>query len=312
MIARRFAIALVVVAAVAVCNAQKADVVAPGAEVKKLAGDFRFTEGPAADAKGDVYFSDIPNNRILKWSVQDGTLSTFREDSGGANGLYFDKAGNLLVCEGGGRRLVSITPAGEVTVLAQEYDGKRFNSLNDLWIDPKGGVYFTDPRYGNRDGMEQDGEHVYYLTPDRKKVIRVIADMVRPNGVIGTPNGRRLYVADHGAGKTYVYRINEDGTLSDKQLFAEQGSDGMTMDNRGNIYLTSKIVTVYSRNGEKLAEIEVPEGPANVTFGGPNNRTLFITARTSLYSIDMQVRGARTMTRPNEPAATRSRPGRER
>ena len=309
MIARRFAIALVVVAA-AVCNAQEARLVAPGAEVKKVAGDFQFTEGPAADAKGDVYFSDIPNNRILKWSAQEGKLSTFREDSGGANGLYFDKDGNLLACEGGGRRLVSITPAGEVTVLAETYEGKKFNSLNDLWIDPKGGVYFTDPRYGNRDGMEQDGEHVYYLTPDRKKVIRVIDDMVRPNGVIGTPNGRRLYVADHGAGKTYSYTVNRDGTLSDKQLFAEQGSDGMTMDNRGNIYLTSKTVTVYSRNGEKLAEIEVPEGPANVTFGGADNKTLFITARTSLYSIDMQVRGTKAMVRPNEPAARKASEGR--
>ncbi len=302
MIARRFTIVLVVVAA-AVGNAQKADVVASSAEVKKLAGDFQFTEGPAADAKGDVYFTDIPNNRILKWSVQDGTLSTFRENSGGANGLYFDKAGNLLACEGGGRRLVSITPAGEVTVLADEYDGKKFNSLNDLWIDPRGGVYFTDPRYGNRDGMEQDGEHVYYLTPDRKKVIRVIADMVRPNGVIGTTNGRTLYVADHGAGKTYVYRINKDGALSDKRLFAEQGSDGMTIDNRGNIYLTGKTVTVYNRKGERIAEIQVPEGPANVTFGGPDNRVLFITARRSLYSIDMQVKGAATPARPVEPAA---------
>ncbi len=309
MNAGRFTIALAFVAA-AVCSAQEAPLVAPGAEVKKLAGDFRFTEGPAADAKGDVYFTDIPNNRILKWSVQEGNLSTFRENSGGANGLYFDKDGNLLVCEGGGRRLVSITPAGGVTTLAESYDGKKFNSLNDLWIDPKGGVYFTDPRYGNRDDMEQDGEHVYYLAPDRKKVIRVIADMVRPNGVIGTPNGRTLYVADHGAGKTYVYRIDEDGTLSDKQIFAEQGSDGMTMDNRGNIYLTGKTVTVYSRKGEKITDIAIPEGPANVTFGGKDNRTLFITARTSLYAIDMQVRGTRTMVRPNERGANRRGEGR--
>jgi gluconolactonase len=272
---------------------QSQSLVAAGAEVGKLAGDFKFTEGPAADAKGNVYFSDIPSNRIHKWSL-DGKLSTFLENSGGANGLHFDKDGNLLACQGGERRLVSISPKGEIAVLADEYEGKKFNSLNDLWIDPKGGVYFTDPRYGGREGMEMDGEHVYYLMPDRKKVIRVIDDMVRPNGVIGTPNGRRLYVADHGAGKTYAYRINEDGTLSNKRLFAEQGSDGVTIDNRGNIYLTSKAVTVYNRTGEKVAEIQVPEGPANVTFGGPGNQTLFITARTSLYSVKMQVKGART------------------
>ena len=193
-------------------SAQKASMVAVGAKVEKLAGGFKFTEGPAADAQGNIFFSDIPNNRIHKWS-SDGKLSTFRENSGGANGLYFDKKGNLLACEGTGRRLVSIDPTGNVTVLADKYQGKQFNSLNDLWIDRTGGVYFTDPRYGGRDDMEQDGEHVYYLSPDRKKLIRVIADLVKPNGVIGTADGKKLYVADHGGKKTFVYDINKDGTL---------------------------------------------------------------------------------------------------
>lgn len=268
----------------------KASVVATDAKVEKLAGGFRFTEGPAADARGNIFFSDIPNNRIHKWSL-DGKLTTFREDSGGANGLYFDQKGNLLACEGGGRRLVSIDPKGNVTVLADKYDGKPFNSLNDLWIDPKGGVYFTDPRYGRRDNMQQDGEHVYYLTPDRRKVIRVIDDMVRPNGIIGTRNGEKLYVADHGGKKTFVYKINEDGTLSNKKLFAPEGSDGVTTDNQGNVYLTTKVVAVYNKKGEKIEEIEVPEQPANVTFGGRDKRTLFITARTSLYAVRMSVKG---------------------
>jgi gluconolactonase len=271
-------------------GAEKAGLVAPGAKVEKLAGGFRFTEGPAADARGNIFFSDIPNNRIHKWSL-DGKLTTFRENSGGANGLYFDRKGNLLACEGGGRRLVSIDPEGNVTVLADKYDGKPFNSLNDLWIDPKGGVYFTDPRYGRRDNMEQDGEHVYYLTPDGKKVIRVIDDMVRPNGVIGTRNGKKLYVADHGGKKTFVYKINEDGTLSNKKLFAPEGSDGVTTDNQGNVYLTTKVVAVYNKKGEKIEEIEVPEQPANVTFGGRDKKTLFITARTSLYAVRMRVKG---------------------
>ena len=269
----------------------KASVVAEGAEVEKLAGGFSFTEGPAADAQGNIYFSDIPNNRIHKWSL-DGKLSTFRENSGGANGLYFDKDGNLLACEGGGRRLVSIDMKGNVTVLVDEYQGKRFNSLNDLWIDPKGGVYFTDPRYGSRDGMEQDGEHVYYLSPDREKLTRVIDDMVRPNGVIGAPDGKMLYVADHGSDKTFAYQIEQDGSLSGKKLFAPEGSDGMTIDNEGNVYLTRRVVAVYNKNGEKIEEIKVPEGPANVTFGGKDDQTLFITARTSLYSVAMRVKGA--------------------
>jgi len=266
-------------------------VVAPGAKVQKLAGDFRFTEGPATDAVGNVFFSDIPNNRIHKLSL-DGRLSVFRENSGGANGLYFDSRGNLLACEGGGRRLVSISPQGQVTALADSYEGKRFNSLNDLWIDPKGGVYFTDPRYGNRDGMEQDGEHVYYLSPDRMKLIRVIDDMVRPNGLIGTPDGKLLYVTDNGDGKTFAYTVNEDGTLSNKKLFAPEGSDGMTIDNEGNVYLTTAGVAVYSADGRKIELISVPERPANVCFGGSNRKTLFITARTSLYSVRMRVAGA--------------------
>ena len=271
-------------------SGEQLSVVADGAKLEKLAGDFRFTEGPAADAKGNIFFTDIPNNRIHKWSL-DGKLSTFRENSGGSNGLYFDKKGNLLACEGGGRRLVSITPKGEVTVVVDKYQDKKFNSLNDLWIDPKGGIYFTDPRYGNREGMEQDGEHVYYLTADRKKLTRVIDDMVRPNGIIGTRNGKRLYVTDHGGKKTFVYRINKDGTLSKKKLFAPEGSDGMTIDNEGNIYLTTNAAVVYNKKGEKIETIKVPEGPANVTFGGKDKKTLFITARTSLYCVRMRVKG---------------------
>ena len=281
---------LLFVIAAAGCSSEQLSVVAPGAKVEKLAGGFKFTEGPAADAKGNIFFTDIPNNRIHKWSLA-GSLSTLRENSGGSNGLYFDRKGNLLACEGGGRRLVSINPKGKVTVLADKYDGKRFNSLNDLWIDPKGGIYFTDPRYGRRDNLEQDGEHVYYLSPDRKKLIRVIDDMVRPNGVIGTSNGKMLYVADHGGKKTFVYTINKDGTLSNKKLIASEGSDGMTIDNEGNIYLTTSAVVVYNKKGEKIETIEVPEGPANVCFGGKDKRTLFITARTSLYSVRMRVKG---------------------
>jgi gluconolactonase len=279
---------LVFVAMAAGCRAEKASVVAEGAKVKKLAGGFKFTEGPAADAEGNIFFTDIPNNRIHKWSV-DGKLSTFLEDSGAANGLFFDKDGNLLACEGGRGRLVSIDPKGNITVLADKYNNKKFNSLNDLWVDPKGGVYFTDPRYGSRNNMEQGGEHVYYLSPDHKRIVRVVDDMVRPNGVIGTTDGKRLYVADHGGGMTFVYTINKDGTLSNKKLFSLEGSDGMTIDNEGNVYLTTDVVAVYNKKGERIETIEVPEQPANVCFGGKDKRTLFITARTSLYSVRMRV-----------------------
>jgi gluconolactonase len=272
--------------------------VAPGAQVTKVVDNFQFTEGPAGDAVGNVYFSDIPNNRIIKWSL-DGTPAVFLDNSGGANGLYFDEDGNLLACQGEARRLVSISPKGEITVLADKYLGKKFNSPNDLWIDPEGGVYFSDPRYSDREGMEQKGEYVYYLTPNHKTIVRVISDMVRPNGLIGTPDGTTLYVADAGAAKTYVYRISRSGTLADKRLFAPEGSDGMTIDNEGDVYLTGKAVAVYDKSGKKIEEIPVPEQPANVTFAGKDNRTLFITARTSLYAVDMQVKGAPTPIRPD-------------
>jgi gluconolactonase len=259
-------------------------------KIEKLAGDFQFTEGPAAEANGDIYFTDIPNNRIHKWTL-DGSLSTFRENSGGANGLYFDKEGNLFICEGGNRRLTSLSSQGELTILAEQYDEKKLNSPNDLWLDPKGGIYFTDPRYGNMDNLEQDGEHVYYLTPERDTLIRVINDMTRPNGVIGTPDGKLLYVADQGANETYKYTINPDGTLSNKELFVKQGSDGMTIDAKGYIYITGEAVLVYNPIGDLIRTIEVPERPSNVCFGGKDKKTLFITARTSFYSIKMDVEG---------------------
>jgi gluconolactonase len=263
--------------------------VAKGERIEKLAGGFIFTEGPAADKEGNIYFSDIRNERIHKWSVE-GKLSTFREKSGGANGLYFDRDGNMLACEGLNGRVVSIAPAGKVTVIADKYKGSGFNKPNDLWIDPKGGVYFTDPVYG-KTVKKQEGERVYYLSPDRKKIICVINDMVRPNGLIGTPDGKVLYVADPGDQKVYSLKINDDATLSGKRLFAPYMCDGMTIDNKGNIYITEQKVLIFDSEGKEIGQIEIPEKPSNVTFGGADNKTLFITARTSLYSIKMKTRG---------------------
>ncbi|MBN1126389.1 MAG: SMP-30/gluconolactonase/LRE family protein [Sedimentisphaerales bacterium] len=270
---------------------QTGPVTIPGATVTKLADGFGFTEGPAADKAGNVYFTDIPNDRIHQWSL-DGKLSVYKIKTGGANGLFFDKKGNLLACAGGNRMLLIYPPnEGTTQVLADEFEGKKLNSPNDLWIDPKGGVYFTDPRYGNRDNMEM-GEHVYYLLPNQAGLIRVIDDMTRPNGVIGTPDGKTLYVADQGEGKVYKYRIKPDGTLGNKALFVESGCDGMTMDERGNVYITADAVLVYSPAGGLVEKIEVPERPANVCFGGSDRRMLFITARTGFYAIPVRVKGA--------------------
>jgi gluconolactonase len=275
---------------------QASGIVAPGAELVLLADGFLFTEGPAADPEGNVYFTDQPNNKILKWSVN-GKLSEFDDEPGRANGLYFDKSGNLLACADLNNELWSIDPSGEATVLVKDYQGKKLNGPNDLWIDPKGGVYFTDPfykrDYWNRGPIEQDGQHVYYLSPDHSELTRVVSDLQQPNGIIGTPDGKRLYIADIRARKTYVFTINPDATLTGKKLFAEMGSDGMTMDNEENIYLSGRGVTVFNVRGEKIDHIDVPENwTANVTFGGKDKSTLFITASDSLYSIRTRVKAS--------------------
>ena len=272
-------------------------IVAPGAKLVLLADGFKFTEGPAADAKGNVFFTDQPNNRILEWSV-DGKLSVFKKDAGRSNGLYFDEAGNLYACADLNNQLWEISPSGKVSVLVKDYKGKKLNGPNDLWVHPNGGIYLTDPfykrDYWTRGPMEQDGQDVYYLSPDHKKLTRVIDDLEQPNGIIGTPDGKRLYVADIKGNKTYTYRINADGTLSDKKIFVEMGSDGMTIDDEGDVYLVGKGVTVFNSQGEKIDYIAI-EKPwtGNITFGGKDKSKLFITASDSLYSIQTRVHGTR-------------------
>ncbi len=265
--------------------------IAPGAQVEKVVGDLGFTEGPAANSKGDLYFTDDPNNKIYFWSVSDRKLSTFVDDARHSNGTYIDQNDHLYVCEGGSGRVVCYAPDGERTVVADKFDGKRFNKPNDLWIDPKGGIYFTDPVYGREFKVVQDGEHVYYIPPDRGKVLKVAQDLERPNGIIGTPNGKTLYVTDERARTVWRYDIREDGTLVNKTKFGTPGIDGMTIDNRGNVYITEREVIVFSPEGKEILRIKTPEVPANVCFGGADFRTLFITARNSVYSIQMNVSG---------------------
>jgi gluconolactonase len=270
--------------------------VAPGAKVEKLAGDFKFTEGPAVDAEGNIYFTDQPNDRILKWSA-DGKLTTFMEPCGRSNGLCFDKDGFLWACADEKNELWKIdVKTKEKTVVVKDHGGKLLNGPNDVWVRPDGGLYFTDPLYKRpywkRGPQEQDKQAVYYVSP-KGELKRVDGDLKQPNGIIGTADGKTLYVADIGASKTYQYEIQEDGTLKNRKEFCAQGSDGMTIDESGNVYLTlGKAVTVYDRSGKKVAQIAVPEGTTNVCFGGKDMKTLFITAGTGLYAIPMKVKGA--------------------
>ncbi len=266
-------------------------VVAEGAAPALVQDGFMFTEGPACDAEGNVLFTDVRASRIYHWSAG-GEITLAREDTGGANGLFFDPHGNLVACEGGNGRVVSIDPQGEVTVVADEYEGLRFNRPNDVWVAPDGGVYFSDPLYG-RGELTQDGEHVYYVPPARDRVVRVIDDMVRPNGLIGTADGRTLFVTDHGGGKTWRYAVNDNGSLGDRALLAEGGGDGMTIDAEGNVYLAADGVLVFGPEGDLIETIQVSERPTNMTFAGTDRRTLFITARGSVFSISTRVSGVR-------------------
>ena len=273
-------------------------VVAPGAKPEKLAGGFSFTEGPAVDSQGNVYFTDQPNNKILLWSV-DGKLTVYCEDCGRANGMYFDQKGNLLTCSDLDNELWSIGMDGNREILVKAYDGKKLNGPNDLWVHPSGGIYFTDPLYPRpywkrTPDMQQDGQHVYYLSPDRKKLVRVATDLKKPNGIIGTPDGKILYVADIGAGLTYRYSVQKDGSLTSKTLFANMGSDGMTIDQKGNVYLTGNGITVFNPKGVKIEHIPVEaKWTANACFGGKDRKTLFITASDAFYGIKMKVKGVK-------------------
>ena len=262
--------------------------------LEKLASDFKFTEGPAVDAQGNVFFSDIPNSKIWIWQTND-SLVLFRENSNGSNGLYFDKNQNLLACEGSESQISITSLDGDYRVIASEYQGKPFNKTNDIWADQKGGYYFTDPQYGgDMENLSQGGMHVFYITPKTEEVIRVCDDYTRPNGIIGTPDGKTLYVTDRGAGKTYSYVIKDDGTLNNKKLFIDFGSDGMTIDLEGNIYITTKDksqVDIFSKTGDLIKTIETPEVPTNICFGGKDRNELYITAQTSLYRVGLNMKG---------------------
>jgi gluconolactonase len=273
-----------------------AGVIVPGVKLEKLAGDFAFTEGPTCDQVGNLFFVDQPNNRIMEWSV-DGKLSVFMEPSGRANGMMFDANGNLIACADEHNQLWSIAPDKKVTVLVKDYQGKYLNGPNDVWVTPGGAMYITDPFYRrtwwDHDKMALAGEEVFYLSPDGKSLVQVTDDLKKPNGITGTPDGKTLFISDIGAGQTWRYAIQPDGSLTHKTLFCKMGSDGMTIDADGNLYLTGHGVTVFDKTGRRIEHIDVPEAwTANVCLGGRDRQTLFITASKSLYSIQLSVKGA--------------------
>jgi gluconolactonase len=281
-----------------IVHAADTDLIADGAKVEVLSEGYIFTEGPGVDRDGNVFFTDQPNDRIVKYNAADGSFSDWLKPAGRSNGTRFDAAGNLIACADEKNELWSISPDKKVTVLLSDYEGKLLNGPNDLWIRPDGNLYFTDPLYARdywkRDkAMQQPGKYVYFFDMKTRKATPVATDLNAPNGIMGTPDGKMLYVSDIGARKTYSYTVQPDGTLANKTLFCELGSDGMTIDAEGNLYLTGKGVTVFDKTGKQLTNIPVPEPwTGNVTFAGKNRDLLFITASKKVYGVKMRVKGA--------------------
>lgn len=279
-----------------IAPADTINIIAPGASLNLVSSQFSFTEGPAVNKTGDVYFTDQPNDKIWKYSTN-GKLSVFLDKAGRSNGMYFDKKGNLITCADEKNELWSISPKGKITVLLTSFEGHLFNGPNDVWVHPQGYIYFTDPyyqrSYWKRKSPDIQGQKLYRLPNGKKEAVVADENLLQPNGIMGTPDGRYLYVSDIRDSKVYRYTINDDGSLTGRQLFVAQQSDGMTIDSQGNVYLTGKGVTVYNATGKKIGHIDVPaKWTANVCFGGKQKNILFITASESVYTLQMQVRGS--------------------
>ena len=271
------------------------DVIEPGTKVEKIAGGFKFTEGATVNSAGEIFFTDQPNNAIHRWSREKG-VRLFMKPAGRCNGMCFTKDGSLLACADEKMELWRIAPDGTKKVLIKDYKGKEFNGPNDVWPHPQGGCFFTDPFYKrpwwSHKDPPQGTQQVYFLSEGGKPV-RVTDDLTQPNGIVGSADGKNLYVADIGAKRIWKYDITKEFKLVNKVLFCEMGSDGMTIDSDGRIYLTgSKGVYVFDRKGASLGIIEIPEKwTANVCIGGPAKRTLFVTAKSGIYVVPLKVKG---------------------
>ena len=273
---------------------RKSSIIADKAKIEQAGSGFAFTEGPAVASDGRVYFTDQPNDKIYIWDEKKG-VSVWLEGTGRSNGMYFNYDGQLVTCADEKTQLAYFDEDKNLIKLCDSFDGKHLNGPNDVWVSLQGGYYFTDPYYHRNwwpDGHKeiQDVRGVYYLSAEGEVTLE-IDDFKTPNGLIGTPDGKTLYVADIEDQKTWKYNIQSDGSLSNKTFFAPHGSDGMTIDNKGNIYLTYGKVWVYNPQGELIEELEFPESPSNICFGGELRDVLFVTAQKGVYTLKMNVKG---------------------
>ena len=282
------------------------------ASVERLHSGCRWTEGPAYfPAHRSLVWSDIPNDRMLRFEETDGSVSVFRSPAYYANGNTVDRQGRLVTCEHGGRRVTRTEHDGSITVLADRYQGGRFNSPNDVVVKSDGSIWFTDPTYGidsdyegHKAEPEQDGSHVYRIDPDGQ-VTRVLDDFVKPNGLAFSPDESLLYVADTGAthrpdGPRHIrrFKVDESGKLSGGEVFASLTDgffDGFRLDSDGYIWTSAgEDVHCYAPDGRLTGRIRIGETVANLVFGGPKRNRLYICATSSLYAVLVAANGAKT------------------
>lgn len=283
------------------------------AHVERLFTGCRWAEGPAWFPAGRyLIWSDIPNDRMLRYDETDGSVSVFRQPCGNSNGNTVDRQGRLVSCEHSGRRVSRTEHDGSVTTLAGHWQGKRLNSPNDVVVKSDGSIWFTDPAYGietDYEGDKADSEigacHVYRLDPDSGAVEAVVTDMVRPNGLAFSPDESKLYIGDtgrtHGAenpAHIRVFDVDEDGSLKGGKVFADCTAglfDGFRLDEEGRIWSSAADgIHCYHPDGTLIGKIKVPEVTANCVFGGIKRNVLYICGTTSLYAVRLMVNGAKT------------------
>jgi gluconolactonase len=266
---------------------------------ERLASGFQFIEGPVWRPDGSLLFTDIPANRIYRWTAESGAV-VWREPTGNANGLTLDRKGRLIACEHTTRRVSRTEADGQVIAIADQYRGRRLNSPNDVVVRSDGTIYFTDPPYGIDDlpdAREQPANGVYRITPGGDVAI-VADDFDRPNGLALSPDESILYVDDSRRRHVRAFDVREDGTVTNNRVMADMdhpqpgNPDGMKIDEEGHLYVTGATgVWVFEPNGEPLGVIVTPERPANCAWGDEDRKSLYITARTSLYRIRMKIAG---------------------
>ncbi len=276
------------------------DTITPLGPVELVKNGFEFTEGPASASDGTIYFSDIPANTIHRLS-NDGSIAVFSKESNHTNGMIFTADGRLLGCQMDGAVVQYDLETGRVAkVIADSFESKRFNAPNDLIIDKEGGIYFTDPLYRAPDPLPQGVQTVYYIS-SKAVVSRVTEPIAAPNGIALSPDAKTLYVIPSMQSQMLAYDVESPGKLANQRVFctlrqpagqSKTGGDGMVVDAEGNLYITTHIgIQIFSPDGASIGVVAIPEHPANVTFGGIDRKTMYVTARTGLYKVSMPIAG---------------------